>query len=61
LTDHGGLIDRVRILVGVMMLTLAACGDDDGGEGDTLFTGLSGVIIVAIVIWFFMRSRRNRT
>ena len=55
------MLDRSRILVGAMMLALAACGDDDGGEGDTLFTGLSGVIIVALVIWFLMRSRRNRT
>ena len=50
----------MSVLVGVMMLTLGACGGDDGGD-DSLFTGLSGVIIVGIVIWLFMRSRRSRT
>jgi len=55
------MTDHLRILSGAVMLALAACGDDDGGDGDTLFTGLSGVIIVGIVIWLVVRSRRSRT
>jgi LPXTG-motif cell wall-anchored protein len=43
----------------VLLFLFAACGDD-GGDEDSLFTGLSGVIIVALVIWFVVRRRNRR-
>ena len=44
------------------MALLTACGDDDGGGGneDTLLTGLSGVIIFGLVIWFVVRKAKSR-
>jgi hypothetical protein len=38
---------------------MTACGNDDGGNGDTLFTGFSGVIILVLVVWFFARRSRK--
>ncbi len=54
---------KVRLLAvtTLVMLLLGACGGDDGnGNEDTLLTGLSGVVILALVIYFVMRSRKNR-
>lgn len=48
------------IWMGAVLMMLGACGDDDGGNEDTLFTGLSGLIIVALIIWFVARTIRNR-
>jgi hypothetical protein len=43
------------------MLTAAACGDDgSGGNEDTLFTGLSGVVILGAAVWFILRKIRSR-
>ncbi len=41
---------------------LTACGEDGSGGGneDTLFTGLSGVVILGAVIWFVLRKVRSR-
>jgi hypothetical protein len=56
-----GAMERMRaelwVLAGTMAVFLAACGDDgEGGDDDTLLTGLSGVIILAIVIWLIWRG-----
>ncbi len=52
---------RLCAVTAVMLLFLGACGGNDGnGNEDTLLTGLSGVVILALVIYFVVRSRRNR-
>lgn len=44
------------------LLFLAACGDDDGEGGeDTLLTGFSGVVILALVVWFVVRTMKKRS
>ena len=42
------------------MLLLVACGGDEQGNDDTLFTGLSGVIILGLAIFFIMRAMKRR-
>jgi hypothetical protein len=49
------------IWIPAVLLFLSACGGDDNGEGDTLLTGLSGVVILAIVVWLIVRSMRKRS
>lgn len=44
-----------------LLLFLAACGDDDNGNEDTLLTGFSGVVIFALVIWFVVRTMKKRS
>ncbi len=41
------------------MLFMAACGNDDNGNGDTIFTGFSGVVILVLIVWFFARRTRK--
>lgn len=48
----------VPLLVIVLNL-FVACGEDGDGNNDTLFTGLSGVIILAVVIWILVRVVRK--
>lgn len=43
-----------------LFLLLGACGDDGDGNGDTLFTGLSGLVIAIIVIWFVVKAIKKR-
>jgi len=44
-----------------LMALLMACGDEGGNGGeDTLLTGMSGVVIVAIIVWLIVRSRRTQ-
>jgi hypothetical protein len=53
------VLKRVWVALVPAFLFLAACGGDGDG-GDTLLTGLSGVVIVALVIlgiWYFARRR----
>ncbi len=53
---------RTLVWIPTVLLFFAACGDDnDGGNEDTLFTGFSGVVILALVVWFLMRKVRNRS
>jgi hypothetical protein len=42
-----------------LFVLLAACGDDGGNE-DTLLTGFSGVVILAIAVFFVMRAMKKR-
>jgi len=46
--------------VPLLFCLLAACGDDGEGNNDTLFTGLSGVVIFFIVIWLVFRAINKR-
>ena len=56
------MLDRVKLAVpGVLLLLLAACGNDENGNEDTLLTGFSGLVILAIVIWLVVRMARNRS
>ena len=48
-----------------LLFFLYACEDEaengtGGGNNDTLFTGLSGVIILAIVVWLIWRALKKR-
>lgn len=43
-----------------LLLVLTACGGDDNGDGDTLLGGLSGVVILVIVVWLVARAVRKR-
>jgi len=53
---------RTLIWIPSVLLLLSACGDDNnGGNGDTLFTGFSGVIILVLIVWFVMRRTRSRS
>lgn len=48
-------------LAPALLLLLAACGDEDGeGNGDTLLTGFSGLVILIIVVWLLLRAFRSR-
>jgi hypothetical protein len=40
------------------MVSMAACGNDNGND-DTIFTGFSGVVILVLVVWFFARRSRK--
>ena len=47
-------------LVG-LMLFLSACGEDGDGNDDTIWTGLSGLVIVLLLGYFLWRwAARNR-
>ena len=53
------MLKRVWVALVPFLFFLAACGGDGDG-GDTLLTGLSGVMIVGLVIlgiWYFARRR----
>ena len=44
-----------------LLFFLSACGDDgENGNGDTLLTGFSGVVIIAIVVYIIYRVMKNR-
>lgn len=53
---------QLYALAGALALFLAACEDEDGtgGNDDTLLTGLSGLVILIIVIWLIARAVRKR-
>lgn len=55
------MVDRANIWIPTVLLVLAACGDDDNGNEDSLLTGFSGLVIVAVVIWLIVRAKRRRT
>jgi len=44
----------------VVMSVLAACGDENGGNEDTVLTGFSGVLIFGIVVWVIWRYVSKR-
>lgn len=48
-------------LILAMSLMFLACGDDGEGNEDTLFTGLSGLIIIVVAGYFLYRwwAKRN--
>lgn len=55
------MLTRLNIWIPTVMLALmTACGDDGEGNDDTLLTGFSGVVILAIVIFIIMRSVKKR-
>lgn len=56
------MLDRLKFVVAPSaLLLLAACGNDENGNQDTLLTGFSGLVILAIVIWLVVRMARNRS
>jgi hypothetical protein len=45
------------------LMALAACSDggpDSTGNNDTLFTGLSGIVVLGIVIWLVVRHHNKK-
>ena len=56
----GATLMRAQLWVGAVLLLFSGCGDDDGGNEDTLFTGLSGLIILVLIVWLITRRMRNR-
>jgi hypothetical protein len=54
------LLQLQLLWIPAALLFLSACGNDDEGNEDTLFTGFSGVIILVLIVWFVMRKARNR-
>lgn len=55
------MLARIQIWIPAVFLLLSACGGDDDGGEDTLLTGLSGVVILALVVWLIVRSMRKRS
>jgi hypothetical protein len=56
--DH---VNRFYVALSAMSLIFfAACGEDGDGDGDTLLTGFSGLVIVCLVIWGVVRYARKR-
>jgi hypothetical protein len=52
---------QLYVLAGALMMLMAACGDDDNGNEDTLLTGFSGFVILCIAIWLIWRwMKKNR-
>jgi hypothetical protein len=49
----------LALVMGVVAL-MTACGDNDNGQEDTLFTGLSGLAILALAVWFVLRAVKKR-
>ena len=54
------LLQLQLLWIPAALLFLSACGNDDNGNGDTLFTGFSGFVILVLIVWFVMRKARNR-
>jgi hypothetical protein len=48
------------VWIPVVLAFMSACGDNGGGEEDTLLTGLSGVVIFVLLAWFVIRAVRKR-
>ena len=48
-------------LAAALALLFAACGDNGDGNGDTVLTGFSGVLIFGIVAWLIWRWARNKS
>jgi hypothetical protein len=53
------LVQLQLLWIPAVLLFMAACGNDDNGNEDTLFTGFSGVIILVLIVWFFARRSRK--
>ena len=53
-------LQLIWIPAALLFMFMTACGNDDNGNEDTLFTGFSGVIILVLIVWFVMRKARNR-
>lgn len=49
----------MTMLWAAVMGWLVACGDDGNGDNDTLLTGLSGVVILVLVLWGISRAVRK--
>lgn len=45
----------------VLLVLLAACGENGDGNGDTILTGFSGVLIFGVVAWVVYRYVKGRT
>ena len=55
------MINRVNVVLGTILIVFVGCGGDDNGNDDTLLTGISGVVIAAIAIWFVVRAMKKRS
>lgn len=61
-TRSGGHTARtgVVVLIVTVLALMTACGGDENGDEDTLFTGLSGLVIVGLIVWLVVRARKRR-
>lgn len=58
--DLPGLHPHLTAAAVGLAVLLTACGDDNGGENDTLWTGLSGLVIFALIAWAAITIIRRR-
>lgn len=54
------MLDKANLWAPAVLVGLAACGEDDNGNGDTLLTGFSGVVVLALVVWLVVRAVKKR-
>lgn len=50
----------MTILLSSLLLLLAACGEDGDGNNDTIWTGISGLVIVIIIGAIILRAMSKR-
>lgn len=64
MTGSNAALARFYVTVSVFSLMFLVACDDGGpnseGNNDTLFTGLSGLVVVALVLWLLWRVMRRR-
>ena len=60
MTGYNPTFARFYVALATISLIFSACGDDDGGDGDTLLTGFSGLVIFFVVVWLIVRAVKKR-
>lgn len=52
---------RLSLLLGSLMMLMTACGEDDGNGGSPdLLTGLSGFVILVLIIWAVVHFAKKK-
>lgn len=50
----------VAALMPEALALMTACGENGNGGEDTLLTGLSGLVILVLVVWLVVRAVKKR-
>lgn len=51
---------RLTLALTAVLLFLSACGEDnDSDDLPNILTGVSGVVVVLVLVWLLMRRRRR--